>query len=56
MDDYMLRECMRHSGVLRACYPRDLVEILRGTAAFEQRHPYFGQADLDQALKVYFVH
>ncbi len=56
MDDYMLRECLKRSGLLRACFPRDLLEILRGTAAFEQRTPYFGQADLDQAMKVYFAH
>lgn len=56
MDDYMLSECLKHSGLLRACFPQDLVGILRGTAAFERREPVFSQAHLDQALKVYFVH
>ena len=56
MDDYLLRECLRLSGTLRACFPQDLVEIVRGTAAFEQRSPVLGQTDIAQALKVYFVH
>jgi len=36
MDDYMLQECVKHSPTaLRACFPRDLVEIILGTAALE---------------------
>jgi hypothetical protein len=53
---YVLKQCQQHSPRgLRACFPHDLVKIVRGTAAFEDRPPTFGKDDVDEAVKVYFV-
>jgi hypothetical protein len=34
----------------------DLVTILCGFAAFEQRSPRLDRADVDRAMKMYFAH
>lgn len=48
--------CLDHSkDGLRACYPRDLLDIVCGLAAFQQRPPRFDHDDLDQAISIYFV-
>ncbi len=50
------QQCADHSaGGLRACFPRDLLDILCGTASFEQRAPRFDQEQVDRALKIYFT-
>jgi hypothetical protein len=57
MEDYIRGECLKHSSEgLRACFPTDLMKIIRGIAAFEKRTPTLEKRDVDEALKVYFVH
>ena len=57
MEDYVSRECLKQSPEgLRACFPTDLMKIIRGIAAFEKRTPTLDKRDVDEALKVYFVH
>lgn len=57
MIDYVTAECLKHSDDgLRACFPKDLVTIICGIAAFEKRQPTFDKRDIDNAIKVYFVH
>ena len=57
MEDYVVRECLKQSPEgLRACFPTDLMKIIRGIAAFERRTPSLDKGDVDEALKVYFVH
>jgi len=57
MEDYIRGECLKHSSEgLRACFPVDLMKIIRGIAAFEKRTPTLEKHDVDEALKVYFVH
>jgi len=57
MEEYVSRECLKQSPEgLRACFPTDLMKIIRGIAAFEKRTPSLDRRDVDEALKVYFVH
>lgn len=57
MEEYVSRECLKQSPEgLRACFPTDLMKIIRGIAAFEKRTPSLDKRDVDEALKVYFVH
>jgi predicted ATPase with chaperone activity len=57
MEEYISRECLKQSPEgLRACFPADLMKIIRGIAAFEKRTPSLEKHDVDEALKVYFVH
>ena len=57
MEDYIIGECRKHSSEgLRACFPIDLIRIIRGIAAFEKRTPTLEKRDVDEALLVYFVH
>ena len=57
MEDYIRGECLKHSPEgLRACFPSDLIKIIRGIAAFEKRTPTLEKRDVDEALKVYFAH
>ena len=57
MDEYISRECLKQSPEgLRACFPADLMKIIHGIAAFEKRTPSLEKRDVDEALKVYFVH
>jgi hypothetical protein len=56
MADYLVEECAgRCSGGLRACLPKDLVGIVCGIAAFEQRPPELDRENLDRALHIYFT-
>lgn len=53
---YAVRECLERSKEgLRACYPRDLLDIVRGIAAFQQRPPSFHHDDVDRAIGIYFT-
>lgn len=55
MEAYLVQRCSQESPQgLRACYPRDLVDIVRGVAAFDQRAASLERADIETALKVYF--
>jgi predicted ATPase with chaperone activity len=54
--EYAAQQCSERSpGGLRACFPRDLLDIIAGVAAFEQRAPKLNRPSLDQALKLYFT-
>jgi hypothetical protein len=51
-----LRElCLRHSSVLRACFPRDICAAIRAIALYEERQPTLARADLERAVAGYFV-
>ncbi|MEX2301333.1 MAG: hypothetical protein WD733_10370 [Bryobacterales bacterium] len=41
--------------VLRACYPRDIVDILKNIAVYEDRAPRLDQTDVDRAVDLYFA-
>lgn len=57
MAAYTLNQCEKHAlDGLRACFPRDIVGILCGVAAFEQRTPTLDEQNIDRALRLYFVH
>ena len=57
MEEYIRIECLKHSSEgQRACFPIDLMKIIRGIAAFEKRTPTLEKRDVDEALLVYFVH
>jgi len=57
MEEYVSRECLKQSPEgLRACFPNDLMKIIRGISAFEKRTPSLNKNDVDEALRVYFVH
>ena len=57
MEDLIVNECRRRSpDGLRACFPVDLMGIVAGTAKFERREPVLRRAEVEQALKLYFVH
>jgi predicted ATPase with chaperone activity len=56
MGEYTGSRCAEFSPQgLRACFPRDLLDIISGAAAFEQRAARLEHADLDDALKLYFA-
>jgi predicted ATPase with chaperone activity len=56
-EDLIVAECRRHSAEgLRACLPADLLAIVVGRAKFAERSPALEPADVEQALKLYFVH
>ena len=42
-------------GVLRACYPRDMVRIIQSIADYEHRRPELTKRDLDRAINLYFA-
>ena len=53
-----LREQCQHDGrkaVLRACYPRDIVEILKNIAEYEGREPSLNPDDISRAVNLYFA-
>ncbi|HWZ29693.1 MAG TPA: hypothetical protein VNX18_00060 [Bryobacteraceae bacterium] len=57
MEDFIVAECLRRSpDGLRACFPVDLMTIIAGMAKFEERAPILEKTELEQALKMYFVH
>jgi len=54
-EEYMAQQCAKYSPEgLRACFPRDLADIICGTATFEQRIPNQSLEDIDRAMSVYF--
>jgi predicted ATPase with chaperone activity len=56
-EEYIAQQCARYSPEgLRACFPHDIAEIIRGTAIFEQREPSLSPEDIDRAVNVYFGH
>ncbi len=56
MEEYACRRCAESSPKgLRACFPRDLLDIVCGAAAFDQRAARLERTDLDDAMKLYFA-
>jgi predicted ATPase with chaperone activity len=43
------------STVLRACYPRDIVLILKNIAEYDERAPRLHPEDIDRAITLYFA-
>jgi hypothetical protein len=57
MEEHIMQECLGHApDGLRACYPGDIISIICGTAAFEQRAPVLTAGHIDRALQIYFGH
>jgi predicted ATPase with chaperone activity len=53
---YLRQKCNPDGkGVLRACYPRDMVRILLSIAEYEHRAPRLNNEDMDRALNLYFA-
>ncbi len=56
MAAYLREKCNPDGkGVLRACYPRDMLRILQSIADYENRAPELSRQDLDRALNLYFA-
>ncbi|MBI3696920.1 MAG: AAA family ATPase, partial [Acidobacteria bacterium] len=54
--EYACRRCAEHNPEgLRACFPRDLLDIVCGVAAFEQRSPVLTRDEVDRAAQLYFT-
>ncbi len=54
--DRALRECLDHSKEgLRACFPKDLLDIVVGIAAFERTPPKFDIEEVVRAVSIYFA-
>ncbi len=55
--DYIRSRCSADARkpVLRACYPRDVVNILQNIATYEKREPTLEPADVDRAIELYFA-
>jgi hypothetical protein len=54
----LVREACKIDGrkaVLRACYPRDVVRILKNIADYEEREPGLIAEDIDRAVNLYFA-
>ncbi len=53
---YVVHQCLDLSrDGLRACFPRDLLDIVFGIAAFEQKPAKLELEDVDRAASIYFV-
>ena len=54
--EYACGRCAEYNhGELRACYPRDLMDIICGVAGFEQRPPALTRKQVDRAIHLYFT-
>ncbi|MBI3666022.1 MAG: AAA family ATPase, partial [Acidobacteria bacterium] len=54
--DYLRQQCNPDGkGVLRACYPRDMVRIIQSIADYEHRSPTLTRRDMERALQMYFA-
>ena len=54
--EYTCRRCSEHTGGdLRACVPRDLMDISNGIAAFERRPHVLSEQDVERAFQIYFT-
>ncbi len=54
---FVRERCKKGSGttVLRACYPRDIVRILKNIAEYDGRAPRLHPEDIDRAINLYFA-
>jgi hypothetical protein len=54
---YLREQCQQdgRKEVLRACYPRDIVEILKNIAEYEGRGPSLNPDDISRAVNLYFA-
>jgi len=56
VSDYACRRCVEENADgLRACFPRDLTDIICGVAGFEQRAPVLTEQEIEQAIHLYFT-
>jgi hypothetical protein len=56
LEDYMVQQCAQNTqNGFRGCFPRDLMNIICGIAAFEKRTPSLEKHYIDRAVKVYFA-
>jgi predicted ATPase with chaperone activity len=54
--DRAVHQCLERSKEgLRACFPKDLMDIVWGIAAFEQQPPKFDLEEVDRAVGIYFM-
>jgi hypothetical protein len=57
MEELIVEECRRRSpDGLRGCFPVDLMGIVEGMAKFDQRDAVLSKAEVERALRLYFVH
>jgi predicted ATPase with chaperone activity len=57
IENQIIEECQRKSpDGLRACFPIDLMSVIAGMSKFEQHDPVLNRAEVERALKLYFVH
>ncbi len=54
---FVRERCKKGSGttVLRACYPRDIVRILKNIAEYDGRAARLHPEDIDRAINLYFA-
>ena len=52
--EHLRTVCEAHGGGLRACYPRDICEIIQSIAEFEERPPALTKSDVDRAAELYY--
>jgi predicted ATPase with chaperone activity len=57
MAEYVREKCSidGKKTVLRACYPRDIVTIVKNIAKYENREPRLEKDDIDRAANLYFA-
>lgn len=54
--DYMMKCCRERAGRwLRACYPRDLLDISVSIDVYEERNPSLTREQVDRAVEIYFA-
>jgi MoxR-like ATPase len=54
--NYMMAQCRERAGRwLRACYPRDLLEISAAIDSYEERPPALTRQQVDRAVEIYFA-
>lgn len=55
--EYLREKCKidGRKSVLRACYPRDIVDILKNISLYENRAPRMKEEDIDRAVDLYFA-
>lgn len=52
---YLRKLCLEHSPELRACYPVDIVDIMRSICDYEQRPFQISRGEIERAVSLYFT-
>jgi hypothetical protein len=52
--EYLSEVCRTRGGDLRACYPRDILQIISSIAEFEEQPPKLTRTAVDQAAELYY--